>query len=106
MAKKKSDEDISEQVDRLIEQVSEDRDTLVTFLNNLISSYDGEKAVGIAEYVAKIADALTRQHQVKASVVKTLSRLPSDDDAESDLDELSREIGLPFTVETVDDGSN
>lgn len=104
-AKKSDPRDLAVEVDRLIKEVGDDRDILLKFLEGLISEYDGEKAVGIAEYVAKLADALTRQHQVKAAVVKTLAKAnPSDEDDE--LDELNDKIGLPFKVEELDDGVN
>lgn len=104
-SKKKADQDLGSEVDLLIKEVGDDRDRLVKFLESLIKEYEGEKAVGIAEYVAKLADALTRQHQVKASVVKALAKSnPSDDD--NDLDELHDKIGLPFKAEEVDDGTN
>lgn len=110
MAKKtkKSDpRDLAAEVDRLVKEVGADRDILLKFLEGLISEYDGEKAVGIAEYVAKLADALTRQHQVKASVMKALAKASSipDDDAD-ELDELHDKIGLPFKPEELDDDVN
>lgn len=109
MAKKtkKSDpQNLGAIVDNLINEVGDDRDRIVKFLDSLIEEYDGEKAVGIAEYVAKLADALTRQHQVKTAVVKTLSRVPSEDNSEGELDDIRSEIGLPFKAEAVDDGAN
>ena len=100
---KKSDEekDLGELVDGLITEVGDDRQRLVKFLDNLISQYDGDQAVGIAEYVAKLVDALTRQHQVKAATIKALAkRAPTEQGP--DLDEISREIGLPFEDGDVD----
>jgi hypothetical protein len=106
-AKKSEQRDLAAEVDRLIKEVGDDRDLLLGFLEGLISEYDGEKAVGIAEYVAKLADALTRQHQVKAAVVKALAKAsPSSDEDEDELDELQDKIGLPFKVEEIDDGAN
>lgn len=105
-AKKTEPRDLSAEVDRLIQDVGDDRDILLKFLEGLISEYDGEKAVGIAEYVAKLADALTRQHQVKAAVVKALAKTGPSEDDEDELDELNNEIGLPFKNEEVDDGAN
>lgn len=109
MAKKKKGDfkDLGARVDELIKEVGDDREMLVTFLEGLISEYSGDKAVGIAEYVAKLADALTRQHQVKAAVVKALAKSDvSAEDDEVELDELHDKIGLPFKVEEADDGSN
>lgn len=106
-AKKSEPKDLSAEVDRLIKEVGDDRDILLKFLEGLISEYDGEKAVGIAEYVAKLADALTRQHQVKAAVVKALAKAnPSSSDEDDELDEINDAIGLPFKVEEIDDGAN
>lgn len=105
MAKKgKKNSDLTETVDRIIEEVGEDRERLVNFLEGLISEYGGEKSVGIAEYVAKIADALTRQHQVKASVVKSLTKVTTDDE-DDDFGDVQNQIGMPFKVEA-DDGAN
>ena len=110
MAKKKNKKsdvpDLSEVVDKLVAEVGDDRDRLVKFLNDLISEYDGEKAVGIAEYVAKLADALTKQHQVKVAMLKTISKVDPKDDDDMDLEGLNNEIGLPFKSEATDDGSN
>jgi hypothetical protein len=104
--KKKTDaKDLGAQVDQIISEVGDDREMLVKFLEGLITEYDGEKAVGIAEYVAKLADALTRQHQVKANVVKALAKAAPEDDEDGELDELHKEIGLPFKPEA-DDGAN
>jgi hypothetical protein len=106
-SKKKSDsKDLQEVVDRLLEDVGDDRDSVKTFLDGLIANYPGDQSVGIAEYVAKLADALTRQHQVRASAVKALAKSLPEDDGEDDLDEINRTIGLPFKSEAVDDGSN
>jgi hypothetical protein len=102
--KKKADEkDLGELVDELVSEVGADRDRLTKFLDNLITQYDGDQAVGIAEYVAKLVDALTRQHQVKASAIKVLAKeAPKDDD--QGLDDIAHEIGMPF--EELDDGGN
>lgn len=106
-SKKNDPKDLGKIVDELISEVGSDRDRLVKFIDNLISDYDGEKAVGIAEYVAKLADAMTRQHQVKTSVVKALAKSnPGDEEDSSDFEEIQKEIGLPFKVEEVDDGAN
>lgn len=105
-AKKSDPRDLTVEVDRLIKEVGDDRDILLKFLEGLISEYDGEKAVGIAEYVAKLADALTRQHQVKAAVVKALAKANPASDDDDELDELHDKIGLPFKVEELDDGVN
>ena len=107
-SKKKKDDskNLDEIIDHLLDDVGEDRERLTNFLDTLISNHDGEGAVGIAEYVAKLVDALTRQHQVRAVAAKVLSKSVTDDDGESDIDEINRTIGLPFKSEKVDDGSN
>ena len=109
MAKKKSKadpKDLGPIVDKMIDEVGDDRNRLVKFLDGLIDDYDGEKAVGIAEYVAKLADALTRQHQVKTAVINAISKSTPGEDDESDLDDIQDKIGLPFQQKEVDDGSN
>lgn len=103
---KKDDADrhLAEIVEDLIADVGDDRQRLTSFLDGLIKSFSGDQAVGIAEYVAKLMDAATRQHQVKAALVKTLARrAPADGDSEND--EIANEIGLPFKEE-LEDGSN
>lgn len=106
MAKKSKKSDVNEVgslVDKLISDVADDRERLTKFMDGLIDEYDGEKAVGIAEYVAKLSDALTKQHQVKALAVKSLMKsLPEDDDG---FDDINKEIGMPFKLEE-SDGSN
>lgn len=111
MAKKKKKNDgpdLGQVVDKLISEVGDDRTRLVEFLDKLISAYDDDegKSVGIAEYVAKLADALTKQHQVKASMLKIISKSQPEGDDEMDLDGLQDEIGLPFKPEGTDDGAN
>lgn len=109
MAKKAKSEsrDLSAEVDLLIKDVGVERELILKFLKDLMSEYEGEKAVGIAEYVAKLADALTRQHQVKVGAVKALAKAgPSSDDDQDGLDELNAEIGLPFKAMESDDGAN
>lgn len=104
-AKSDSSKDLSSIVDGLIKEVGDDRDRLVKFLDGLISEYEGEKSVGIAEYVAKLADALTRQQQVKAAVVKSLVRSTPSVGDDDELDVLQNEIGLPFEKDS-DSGAN
>ena len=104
MAKKNEGKNLDQLVNDLISNVGEDRDRLVSFLEDLISSYSGDKSVGIAEYVAKLADALTRQNQVKVATLKALSKSQSstkNDDSNSIYDE----IGLPFSDSEVDGGN-
>jgi hypothetical protein len=103
---KKSDQDrhLSELVEDLIADVGSDRERLTGFLDGLISTYPGEGAVGIAEYVAKLFEAATRQHQVKVGIIKAMSKsLPDESD---DTDDINSEIGLPFKDEVIEDGSN
>lgn len=104
--KKADDGELGPIVDKLISEVGDDRERLVNFLDKLIQNYDGESAVGIAEYVAKLADALTRQHQVKTSVVKALAKQGVKDDDSDDLDGITDKIGLPFKNEAEDDSAN
>lgn len=100
-----SDRHLAEIVEDLIADVGDDRQRLTGFLDGLISNYPGEQSVGIAEYVAKLIDAATRQHQVKAALVKALvKKAPTADDG-FDQDDIAQEIGLPFK-EDLEDGSN
>ncbi len=105
MGKKKDDDNLGKKVDELIKNVGEDRDRLTNFLDQLISNYNGDQAVGIAEYVAKLADALTRQNQVKVGLIKALVKKPVDGE-ESEIEDLHKEIGLPFNDDELDEGSN
>ena len=109
MAKKKKADprDLEAVVKKLIEDVGDDRERLVSFTEGLIATYDGEKAVGIAEYVAKLADALTKQHAITASLVKSLAKAaPNESDGSDDFDNIQDQIGMPFKPIEVDDGSN
>ena len=108
MAKKqkKDDDTLSDIVDKLIDDVGDDRDRLISFLDDLLTEHKDQPA-GIAEYVAKLIDASTKQHQVKVSMLKALSKnapTAADEDAD-ELDEIHKEIGLPFD-EGLDEGSN
>lgn len=105
MGKTNDQKDLGKVVDDLIKDVGEDRDRLVEFLENLISNYSGEQSVGIAEYVAKLADALTRQNQVRVATIKALAKTPPKDDSEEEMEEIHKEIGLPFEDE-IDEGAN
>lgn len=106
MAKKDEQTKLAKKVESLLKDVGDDRDTLREFLQELISNYTGEQAVGIAEYVAKIADSLTRQNQVKAAALKTLLK-EEPDDSDDELDQLHETIGKPFDDDDeLGDGSN
>ena len=107
MVKKNSDEKLDKIVDELISDVDADRDRLTLFLDRLITEHH-DQAAGIAEYVAKLIDASTRQHQVKASMIKSLTKKASDIDAELEAEksDLADQIGMPFEDEVVDEGSN
>lgn len=95
---------IAELVEDLISDVGDDRQRLTAFLDDLMASYKGEGTVAIAEYVAKLVDAATRQHQVKVGIVKALAKaIPEGSD---ERDEIAGEIGLPFKDEVIGDGSN
>lgn len=108
MAKKKtqSELDLEQLVEDLTKDVNEDRDVLVNFLKDMISNYDKDQYVGIAEYVAKLADALTRQNQVRVSTLKTIAKGASVDESKPDMDEIHEQVGLPFEDEEFDGGSN
>lgn len=101
---KKDDQQLADLVRDLIQNVGEDRDRLSKFLDELLSEYEGQSA-GIAEYVSKIADSLTKQVAVKAGVIKALAK---NLDVEADGDEdYSSDIGPAFHVEEdLDEGSN
>ena len=95
MAKKKKSSDVDKLVDDLIKDVNDDRQLLRTFTEELIKEYNGEAAVGIAENVAKLFDAMTRQNNVRAAAIKNASKILPETDDEDD-DDLQMKIGLPF----------
>lgn len=101
---KKNENDLATVVDELIRDVGDDRDRLVEFLDTLISNHQGERAAGIAELVAKLADALTKQNQVKVATLKAISKVSSEDE-DDDEDDYSRDIGPAFLGDR-DEGSN
>lgn len=102
---KKDDEErrLSEIVEDLVRDIGDDRGRLTDFLDRLIEEYSDGR-VGIAEYVAKLLDSATRQHQVKAALVKALAKRPPSDDDSMDSEGFSKEIGMPF--KEAEDGSN
>ena len=100
---KKDDSELARIVRELTDDVNADRDRLTEFVDGLISDYQGERAAGIAEYVAKLSEALTRQNQVKVAALKALVKAASSED--DDDDDFSHEIGPAFESD-VDEGSN
>lgn len=100
---KRDDEErkLSEIVEDLVRDIGDDRGRLTEFMDQLIGEYQDGR-VGIAEYVAKLMDAATRQHQVKATLIKVLAKRSPDDDQDSD--EYAKQIGMPF--KETEDGSN
>jgi hypothetical protein len=105
VGKKNDAADLAKLVEDLIEGVGEDRARLTDFLDDLLQTFKGEQSVGIAEYVAKLMDAATRQHQVKVSMIKTLTKNSPADDEKNEMDELRDSVGLPFEADA-DEGSN
>ncbi len=105
--KKKGDEGLEKIVEDLLKDVGDDRSVLESFLKEMIASYNPDQYVGIAEYVAKLADAMTKQNQVRAAAAKALlKKNEGASDDETDMDEIHKTVGLPFEDETVEDGSN
>lgn len=102
---KKSEKDLlAEKVAKVLADAGDDRDRISKFLDDLINSVSGTEVIGIAEYVSKIADALTRQNQLRVAALKVEQKAGaavSDDDS----DDIAGEIGLPFEQE-LDESSN
>ncbi len=94
---KKDDGELAAVVKDLLENVGEDRDKLSDFIDKLLAEH-GDQPAGIAEYIAKLMDASTRQNAVKVSLIKTLVKnMPSSDqDDEEMIDEVNKIVGLPF----------
>lgn len=107
MGKKNDNDKLGEIVDELIADVGDDRNRLTLFIDKLLEEH-GDQPAGIAEYIAKLIDAATRQHQVKVSMVKALAKKPSDvaADESSEMDEIHKQIGLPFEDEDQEEDSN
>ena len=104
MGKKDELDNVGEMVDELIAEVGEDRQRLISFLDKLVSEY-ADSPGGIAEFVAKLIEASTHQHQVKVAVVKALSsRKTSVEDENDENADIASEIGMPF--EETDESSN
>lgn len=103
---KKNETELARLVDELVKDVDVDRERLIEFTDRLIDRYSGDgQEAGIAEYVAKLTDAMTRQHQVKASVVKALVKEILKGEGEEEDEDFSSEIGPAFHQD-VDEGSN
>lgn len=102
---KKDETELTRLVQELVDDVNVDRERLVQFTDELIAEYGGDRAAGIAEYVSKLTDAMTRQHQVKVATIKAVAK-QLDVEAEDDEDEdYSHEIGPAFDGDR-DEGSN
>ncbi len=107
MAKKKKadsgQEQLSKIVEDLIADVGDDRLRLSNFLDKLLSEYS-DSSGGIAEHVAKLADALTKQHQIRVSTMKQFAESIDHDDGDDEMDddEIAKSIGRPFEEESGD----
>lgn len=103
---KKDETELSRLVQDLVDDVNVDRERLVQFTDELINEYSGDRAAGIAEYVGKLTDAMTRQHQVKVATIKALAKeLSTEPNDEDDDEDFASEIGPAFNA-AVDEGSN
>lgn len=86
---------MSKEIEKIIKNINDDRQILKQFLNDLINNCDVQSYVGIAEYVAKLSEALTHQYQTSIAAAK----LVKNDDNSLNSELLSNEIGLPFADE-------
>lgn len=100
---KMDDSELMKLVEELVDDVNVDRERIVEFTDQLIREYDGQSA-GIAEYVAKLTEAMTRQHHVKVATIKAVAKR-LETETEDDEDDYSSEIGPAFEHD-VDEGSN
>ena len=101
---KKNETELAHLVEDLVNDVNVDRERIVEFTDRLISDYGEEgQSAGIAEYVAKLTEAMTRQHHVKVATIKALAKSLEGGEPEEDED-LSSEIGPAFDQDT--DGAN
>lgn len=103
MAKSDDDGDeVVELVEELVCDLASDRERLSGFLDRIIAFDDPHM---IAEAVAKLSDALTRQTHLRIGVIKArLKAKPSDKDGKRAA-EVFDEIGRPFQ-EDGEGGSN
>lgn len=92
MAKKKSADEVDATADELISDIETDRKKLSSFFDKLLAFED---APMLAEQVAKIADALTKQNHLRADVLKT--RIKNGKGAQQD-DPIA-DFGQPFKFE-------
>lgn len=97
----KRNDDVDDLTDDLIDNLDEDRLRLTSFFDKLLGM-DSDTHM-IAEQVAKLSDALTRQSALRMEAIKAkLKARPAGESADND--ESFDEIGRPFTVE--EEGGN
>jgi hypothetical protein len=101
VAKKKEADDLA---DELLKNIDEDRERLSKFFD-LLLSVDADTHM-IAEQVAKLAEALTRQNSLRIEAIKAKLKSRGDDSAMDD-EETFDGIGSPFArEEEEEEGSN
>lgn len=103
----KKQDDLGKLVDDFIADSADDRTRLSEFFDRLLAT--DHDAAGIAEYVAKLADALTKQQVLKVHAMKVLQKemiAAQATDESEDLDDISNEIGDVFAPEKHDEGAN
>lgn len=106
MAKKKKKEQLNNEVDNFINDINEDRERLTQFIDKLLQEHSDQPA-GIAEYIAKLMDASTKQLQTRASMIKAIAKeTDTDADEASEMNDIAKEIGMPFSDITEKDDSN
>ena len=100
MGKKEDLERIGKMADELVSDENADRERLSDFFDKLLLvGMEGDNAVAVAEYVAKIAEAMTRQNSMRLNTIKALKKeIPSEDQDVEDADTFE-EIGRPFEEE-------
>ena len=96
MGKKEETEKLCELADELIADESFDRERLSRFFDRLLdAAATVEESVGIAEYVAKISDAMTKQNTTRLNTIKALKKSVAAEDDSDDVEAFD-EIGRPF----------
>ncbi len=98
MAEKSDDGIVEDILERIDGSIRHDRERLSEILDKLISvaADDADRTLAVAEAVAKIADAMTKQNHLRIESAKIVAkRSGKKDDGQDAFDD----IGRPFEVE-------
>lgn len=106
------DDKLDEVLETTLDNIQRDRDRLTEFLDTLLQAIkgdgDGDKTIISADSVAKIADSLMKNNQLRVNVAGIIAkRAPAGKTPEeAEEDEIRQRIDKPFGVKLIDETDN